>query len=71
MTTRHAKPEDIDEMLRFTVWQRNIWTSQAIRHRWKPGHPEQSSTGDRYCKKATLYVCEEDGQLHAAFAFIG
>ena len=62
MTIRHAKPEDIDEMLRIYRLAKEYMDksrqSDTVETR---GASEQSSTGSGYCKGSS-YVCEENGQ---------
>ena len=69
MTIRHAKPEDIDEMLRIYRLAKEYMDKSGNLTQWKPGHPNRAVL-EADIAKGNSYVCEEDGQLHAAFALI-
>ena len=69
MTIRHAKPEDIDEMLRIYCLAKEYMDKSGNPTQWKPGHPNRAVL-ETDIAKGNSYVCEENGQLHAAFALI-
>lgn len=69
MTIRHAKLEDIDEMLRIYCLAKEYMDKSGNPTQWKPGHPNRAVL-EADIAKGSSYVCEENGQLHAAFALI-
>ena len=42
MTIRHAKPEDIDEMLRIYCLAKEYMDKSGNPTQWKPGHPNRA-----------------------------
>ena len=69
MIIRKAKLEDIDEMLRIYRLAKEYMDKSGNPTQWKPGHPGREIL-EADIANGTSYVCEENGQLHAAFAFI-
>ena len=62
MTIRHAKPEDIDEMLRIYRLAKEYMDKSGNLTQWKPGHPNRAVL-EADIAKGNSYVCEEDGPV--------
>lgn len=68
LTIRHGHMADIEEIMRIYAAARTFMAENGNPNQWGTHFPPQDLIED-YIQKGELYVVEEDGVIHGAFAF--